>query len=218
MGQACSCRQPRGRKLQRRSSDASLSSTRLSGDAVGSDDDGGSDDGHEIDILIDDDMERDALLSSSSSSAAVAATRQSTSSAATMTKRTSKSQVRDDAALTMALPSRRPSPSAFAVVLQSDPKTADNAAAVAPLAEEQRQHLDALLRSYQRVTGVVDHGQLDLECVMCLDTFSDDNPKVRSLCNCGVNRTNFHLSCLLEWLDRDPNCPVCRAYLFYEEL
>ncbi|RLN96525.1 hypothetical protein BBJ28_00018296 [Nothophytophthora sp. Chile5] len=57
--------------------------------------------------------------------------------------------------------------------------------------------LSRLLRSYQEVTG--------------------DNPKVRTLCNCGMNRTNFHLSCLLEWLNRDANCPVCRAYLFFED-
>ncbi|OQR97725.1 hypothetical protein ACHHYP_10098 [Achlya hypogyna] len=58
---------------------------------------------------------------------------------------------------------------------------------------------------------------VELECVMCLDTFSDDNPKIRTLCNCGVNRTNFHLACLYEWVDRDKSCPVCRAVLFFEE-
>jgi hypothetical protein len=47
--------------------------------------------------------------------------------------------------------------------------------------------------------------------------FVQDNPKVRTLCNCGMNRTNFHMSCLLEWLNRDRNCPVCREYLFYED-
>ncbi|KAL4125209.1 hypothetical protein PRIC2_008794 [Phytophthora ramorum] len=79
------------------------------------------------------------------------------------------------------------------------------------------EELSRLLRSYQEVTGVVDEGQLDLECIMCLDTFSEDNPKVRTLCNCGMNRTNFHMSCLLEWLNRDTNCPVCREYLFFED-
>ncbi|KAG1688044.1 hypothetical protein DVH05_004454 [Phytophthora capsici] len=79
------------------------------------------------------------------------------------------------------------------------------------------EELSRLLRSYQEVTGVVDEGQLDLECIMCLDTFSENNPKVRTLCNCGMNRTNFHMSCLLEWLNRDANCPVCREYLFFED-
>ncbi|CAI5726289.1 unnamed protein product [Peronospora effusa] len=74
-----------------------------------------------------------------------------------------------------------------------------------------------LLRSYQEATGVVDEGQLELECIMCLDTFSQDNPKIRTLCNCGMNRTNFHMSCLFEWLNREANCPVCREYLFFED-
>ncbi|CAI5723990.1 unnamed protein product [Peronospora destructor] len=79
------------------------------------------------------------------------------------------------------------------------------------------EELSRLLRSYQEVTGVVDEGQLDLECIMCLDTFCQDNPKVRTLCNCGMNRTNFHMSCLFEWLNREANCPVCRKYLFFED-
>ncbi|TYZ69210.1 hypothetical protein PybrP1_011921 [[Pythium] brassicae (nom. inval.)] len=74
-----------------------------------------------------------------------------------------------------------------------------------------------VLRSYQEVTGVVDEGERDLECVMCLDTFSSLNPKVRTLCNCGMNRTNFHMSCLLEWKNRAAKCPVCREYLYYED-
>ncbi|CEG50291.1 ring zinc finger domain superfamily protein [Plasmopara halstedii] len=85
---------------------------------------------------------------------------------------------------------------------------------LSPSSEE----LSRLLRSYQEITGVVDEGQLDLECIMCLDTFSENNPKVRTLCNCGINRTNFHMSCLLEWINRDANCPVCREYLYFEDL
>ncbi|TDH64866.1 uncharacterized protein CCR75_000615 [Bremia lactucae] len=74
-----------------------------------------------------------------------------------------------------------------------------------------------LLRLYQEKTGVIDEGQLELECIMCLDTFNEENPKVRTLCHCGMNRTNFHMSCLLEWLNRNANCPVCREYLFFED-
>lgn len=43
------------------------------------------------------------------------------------------------------------------------------------------------------------------------------DPKVRTLCSCGMNRTNFHMSCLLEWKNRDAKCPVCREYLYYED-
>ncbi|CAI5712520.1 unnamed protein product [Hyaloperonospora brassicae] len=77
--------------------------------------------------------------------------------------------------------------------------------------------LQRLLHSYQEATGVIDEGQLELECIVCLGTFSVDDPKVRTLCMCGMNRTNFHMSCLLEWLNRDANCPVCREYLYFED-
>nr|CCA19920.1 conserved hypothetical protein [Albugo laibachii Nc14] len=74
-----------------------------------------------------------------------------------------------------------------------------------------------ILRNYQEATGVIDTGSGDLECIMCLDTFSEVNPKLRTLCNCGMNRTNFHLSCLIEWMQHDPTCPICRTFLYYED-
>lgn len=55
------------------------------------------------------------------------------------------------------------------------------------------------------------------ECVICLDEFSADNPKVHTLCQCGENKACFHFPCLLAWLDHRPTCPTCAAVLYYEE-
>jgi hypothetical protein len=44
-----------------------------------------------------------------------------------------------------------------------------------------------------------------------------ENPSVRTLCGCGENKSLFHLGCLYEWLDRQPNCPTCRQEIFFEE-
>ncbi|CAN0464837.1 unnamed protein product [Laminaria digitata] len=38
-----------------------------------------------------------------------------------------------------------------------------------------------------------------------------------TLCSCGVNKTFFHYSCLLQWLAKHSYCPACRGYLFFEE-
>lgn len=55
------------------------------------------------------------------------------------------------------------------------------------------------------------------ECVFCMESFSKDNPQIRTLCECGVSRRPWHMMCLLEWLKNSPNCPVCRQSLFFEE-
>lgn len=32
-----------------------------------------------------------------------------------------------------------------------------------------------------------------------------------TLCSCGVNKTFFHYSCLLQWLSKHSYCPACRC-------
>jgi hypothetical protein len=54
------------------------------------------------------------------------------------------------------------------------------------------------------------------ECIICLEEFTIDNPKVRTLCQCGENRTNFHYPCLLYWLDQKDTCPTCSSHLYFQ--
>lgn len=56
------------------------------------------------------------------------------------------------------------------------------------------------------------------ECVICMEEFDENNPEMPVLCECGVNKTFFHYPCLLEWLAKEDNCPVCRKTLFFEEI
>eukprot|EP00903_Cladosiphon_okamuranus_P021249 g19520.t2 len=61
-------------------------------------------------------------------------------------------------------------------------------------------------------------GQQDeRECVICMEEFSKEDPEMLTLCSCGVNKTFFHYSCLLQWLSKHSYCPACRGYLFFEE-
>eukprot|EP00904_Undaria_pinnatifida_P003249 jgi/Undpi1/12925/HiC_scaffold_7.g02591.m1 len=55
------------------------------------------------------------------------------------------------------------------------------------------------------------------ECVICMDEFTKEDPEMLTLCSCGVNKTFFHYSCLLQWLAKHSYCPACRGYLFFEE-
>ncbi|RYG66437.1 hypothetical protein EON64_09750 [archaeon] len=55
------------------------------------------------------------------------------------------------------------------------------------------------------------------ECIICLEEFTTDNPKVKTLCNCGENRSSFHYPCLLYWLEHKASCPNCSSNIFFQE-
>ncbi|XP_076943999.1 putative E3 ubiquitin-protein ligase RHB1A [Bidens hawaiensis] len=42
------------------------------------------------------------------------------------------------------------------------------------------------------------------ECPTCLEEYDEDNPKITTKCD-----HHFHLSCILEWMERSETCPVC---------
>ncbi|XP_024005541.1 E3 ubiquitin-protein ligase ATL6 [Eutrema salsugineum] len=42
------------------------------------------------------------------------------------------------------------------------------------------------------------------ECPICLEEYESENPKL--LTKCGHD---FHLACILEWMERSEACPVC---------
>ncbi|KAL4570762.1 hypothetical protein LXL04_026424 [Taraxacum kok-saghyz] len=42
------------------------------------------------------------------------------------------------------------------------------------------------------------------ECPTCLEEYDEENPKILTKCE-----HHFHLSCILEWMERSNTCPVC---------
>jgi hypothetical protein len=78
-------------------------------------------------------------------------------------------------------------------------------------AEEEREYM---VRSYS--SGAL--FDVQPECLLCLESFTEARPTALSLCACGVNRNTFHLECLLEWRRRSnkTNCPVCDNELFFD--
>eukprot|EP01038_Epipyxis_sp_PR26KG_P006139 gene6139-8464_t len=69
-------------------------------------------------------------------------------------------------------------------------------------------------RSWQNSLGLIFS---DCECVICLDEFSDSNPSILTLCNCGENKVHFHYPCLILYLKKKNVCPNCRSYIYYQE-
>jgi len=58
----------------------------------------------------------------------------------------------------------------------------------------------------------------ELECLVCMEEFCKDNPEILTLCKCGINRGHWHLMCLMQWLEKEPHCPVCREAIYFEEM
>jgi hypothetical protein len=55
------------------------------------------------------------------------------------------------------------------------------------------------------------------ECVICMEPFDSTNPRMPTLCQCGANKTYFHLPCLYQWIEQSENCPSCRSKITWEE-
>ncbi|KAG5538351.1 hypothetical protein RHGRI_019064 [Rhododendron griersonianum] len=46
-------------------------------------------------------------------------------------------------------------------------------------------------------------------CPTCLEDYDAENPKIITKCN-----HRFHLSCILEWMERSDTCPICNQVCF----
>ncbi|RVX09957.1 probable E3 ubiquitin-protein ligase RHB1A isoform X5 [Vitis vinifera] len=52
----------------------------------------------------------------------------------------------------------------------------------------------------------------DDACPICLEEYDLENPKTITKCN-----HHFHLSCILEWMERSETCPVCDQEMILED-
>ncbi|CAH8352111.1 unnamed protein product [Eruca vesicaria subsp. sativa] len=50
------------------------------------------------------------------------------------------------------------------------------------------------------------------ECPICLEEYEPENPRLLTKC-----RHDFHLACILEWMERSEACPVCDQELVLPE-
>ncbi|XP_057497534.1 probable E3 ubiquitin-protein ligase RHB1A [Actinidia eriantha] len=50
-------------------------------------------------------------------------------------------------------------------------------------------------------------------CPTCLEDYDAENPKITTKCN-----HHFHLSCILEWMERSDTCPICDQEMIFEAI
>ncbi|PIN18583.1 hypothetical protein CDL12_08737 [Handroanthus impetiginosus] len=50
-------------------------------------------------------------------------------------------------------------------------------------------------------------------CPTCLEEYDGENPRIVTKCH-----HHFHLSCILEWMERSDTCPICNQEMIYEAL
>ncbi|GLJ42012.1 hypothetical protein SUGI_0869890 [Cryptomeria japonica] len=49
-------------------------------------------------------------------------------------------------------------------------------------------------------------------CPTCLEGYDKDNPRIITKCD-----HHFHLACILEWMERSDNCPICDQEMIFNE-
>lgn len=49
-------------------------------------------------------------------------------------------------------------------------------------------------------------------CPTCLEGYDKENPRILTKCE-----HHFHLACILEWMERSDNCPVCYQEMIFNE-
>lgn len=69
-----------------------------------------------------------------------------------------------------------------------------------------------LLKSSPHLNSLTADEEADV-CPTCLEDYDAENPRIVTKCN-----HHFHLSCILEWMERSDTCPICDQEMVYEAL
>ena len=58
---------------------------------------------------------------------------------------------------------------------------------------------------------VLDEEEED-SCPICFEDYEAENPKIKTNCE-----HDFHLSCILEWMERSDGCPICDKEVVFDD-
>ncbi|XP_072986057.1 probable E3 ubiquitin-protein ligase RHB1A isoform X2 [Typha latifolia] len=82
-------------------------------------------------------------------------------------------------------------------------------------AGQDQEYLTTAGDEFYEVKRTTSSGTIDEEdvCPICLEEYVSDNPCIMTKCE-----HDFHLSCILEWMERSDTCPVCDQITMIDDM
>ncbi|XP_072976925.1 probable E3 ubiquitin-protein ligase RHB1A isoform X2 [Typha angustifolia] len=82
-------------------------------------------------------------------------------------------------------------------------------------AGQDQEYLTSAGDEFYEVKRTAPSGPIDEEdvCPICLEEYVSDNPCIMTKCE-----HDFHLSCILEWMERSDTCPVCDQIMMIDDM
>jgi hypothetical protein len=78
--------------------------------------------------------------------------------------------------------------------------------------EAQEEEFKSMTKSEMKSRLIVQHNVREGCCEICLTDFNEDSPETVVVASPNPSCCHvFHQECVLEWLERKPTCPCCRA-------
>lgn len=80
--------------------------------------------------------------------------------------------------------------------------------------EETLHVADKKSRGFGSIESILLPSDDEDNCPICLEEYDKENPRVDTLCE-----HHYHFCCILEWMERSDNCPMCdKEIVLYESL
>uniref|UniRef100_A0A6M2EDQ1 RING-type E3 ubiquitin transferase n=1 Tax=Populus davidiana TaxID=266767 RepID=A0A6M2EDQ1_9ROSI len=68
-----------------------------------------------------------------------------------------------------------------------------------------------LSKPVEPLVSATEEEEEEEDCPICLEEYDLENPKLTTKCE-----HQFHLSCILEWMERSESCPVCDKEMIFD--
>ncbi|XP_057814927.1 probable E3 ubiquitin-protein ligase RHB1A isoform X4 [Cryptomeria japonica] len=82
-----------------------------------------------------------------------------------------------------------------------------------PVQEDKSQLADSMPGSPEKLSdSTLPLADEEDVCPTCLEEYDEENPQITTKCD-----HHYHLSCILEWMERSDTCPICDQEMIFSE-
>ncbi|MCO5610748.1 hypothetical protein L7F22_064989 [Adiantum nelumboides] len=67
-------------------------------------------------------------------------------------------------------------------------------------------------RGFGSIESILIFSEDEESCPICLEEYDKENPRIDMVCE-----HHYHLGCILEWMERSDNCPMCDQEISFNE-